>query len=148
METQAVPTARPAWMDAFFAIAVALGFGLSLVRTPTTWLWAVGFFVVGSIVYAILRLRWARTHPRLASAPQRTSDGLGYMAVFLIAFLLTGVTPPENLRVAYALVSGVLIGGLGFFLLRREETRKVRHAAEAAKKAESEPETAQDGEAS
>lgn len=135
-------------MDAFFAIAIALGFGLSLVRTPTTWLWAVGLFVIGSIGYAILRLRWARSHPRPGPVPQRTSDGLGYMAVFLIAFLLSGVTPPENLRVAYALGSGVLVGGLGLFLLRREETRKVRHATETAK-VNSEPrETAQDGEAS
>lgn len=118
---------RPPWMDALFAVSLALAFGLSLVRMPTTAAVAALVFLVGSVAYAILRIRWARRHPRPTVVPPRTADGMLYLGVLLVAFLLSGVNVGNPLgQIAYAVVAGLLIGVTVFVLLRREEGRRLR----------------------
>ena len=66
---------RAAWILG----AMALAFGLSLVRTPTTAAVAALVFLLGSVAYAILRIRWTRRQPRPRIMPVRTADGVLYL---------------------------------------------------------------------
>lgn len=121
------PQPRPAWIDAIFAVSLALAFGLSLVRTPTTAAVAALVFLLGSVAYAILRIRWTRRHPRPPAMAPRTADGVLYLGVLVGAFLLSGVNVASRPgQIAYAVVTGLLVGGTILFLLRREETRRLR----------------------
>jgi hypothetical protein len=118
---------RPVWMDALFAGSVALAFGLSLVHTPTAAAVAALVFLLGSVAYAILRIRWARRQSRPTMMPARTADGVLYLGVLLVAFLLSGVEVGNQLwQNVYAAFAGLLIGVTGLFLLRREEARQIR----------------------
>lgn len=118
---------RPVWLDALFAGSVALAFGLSLVRTPTTAAVAALVFLLGSVAYAILRIRWTRRQPRPTMMPVRTADGVLYLGVLVVAFLLSGVNVGSQLwQIVYAALAALLIGATGLFLLRREEARRMR----------------------
>jgi MFS family permease len=124
----AVPP-RPVWIDALFGVTVMVAFGLSLMRTPVTAGVAAVVFLLGSVVYAILRIRWGRRHRPPRPMQPRTSDGLLYLGLFVVAFLLSGMDVRDLAwRIAYAVVAGLLIGGTAFFLLRREEARRVKAA--------------------
>lgn len=122
----AAATRRPAWIDAVFAATVAIAFGLSLVRTPVTAVLAAVVFLVGSVAYAVLRIVWSRRHPRPVPVSPRTADGLLYLGVLLVAYLLSGVNVDNRMaQIVYAVVAGLLIGGTALFLLRREERRRL-----------------------
>lgn len=119
---------RPTWIDALFGGSLGVAFGLSLLRTPpTTAAVAALVFLLGSVAYAILRIGWTRRHPRPPMMSPRTADGVLYLGVLLGAFLLSGVNVASYVgQIVYAVVAGVLVGGTVLFLLRREESRRLR----------------------
>lgn len=119
--------------DATVAALVGVGFAMALANTPLLWLMAVVTLVGAVLVYAVIRTgsrRHART-PRAQSA--QTVHGARVLVLFVIAFLITRVTPPVEWRMAYAAVGGLIVGVGGYVVLRLEAIGPRHRAIDATR---------------
>lgn len=127
----AVGVRQPASAHLSVAGLVGAGFGLALLNTPTMWLLAVALLFVAAVVYAILQFGLRRRRPHVLSQAARTAHGIRVIALFVIAFGITRITPPEHLRPWYALAGALVIALGGYVVLRLEEAAILRELAAA-----------------
>lgn len=121
-----VPVRQPASAHLSVAGLVGAGFGLALLGTPTMWLVAVVLLFTAAVVYAILLFGLRRRRQHVLSQSARTAHGVRVIALFLVAFGITRITPPESLRPWYALAGAVIIAVGGYVILRMEESAILR----------------------
>lgn len=127
--TPAPPTRQPATGDASIAALVGAGFGLALLNTPATWMMAVLLLLVAIAIYGVLRIGLRRKRPVVLAENARTTHGVRVLVLFAVAFGITRLTPPEDLRTWYALGGAVVVGLGGYLVLRLEEAALLRQAA-------------------
>lgn len=120
------PERQPASAHLSVAGLVGAGFGLALLGTPTMWLVAVVLLFAAVVVYAILQFGLRRRRQHVLSQSARTAHGIRVIVLFLVAFGITRIAPPESLRPWYALAGAVVIAAGGYVILRLEEAAMLR----------------------
>ena len=131
--TTSAPVRQPASAHLSVAGLVGAGFGLALLQTPTMWLVAVALLFAAVVVYAILQFGLRKRRAHVLSQSARTAHGVRVIVLFLVAFGITRITPPESLRTWYALAGAVIIATGGYVILRMEESVILREIEAAPK---------------
>lgn len=114
--------------DATIAALVGVAFAMAMANRPLLWFFAVVTLLAAAAIYAIIRLGLRRHGRAPLGQSAQTAHGVRVLVLFVVAFLLTRVTPPESLRMAYAALSGVIVGVGGFVVLRLEAAALEREA--------------------